>query len=317
MTPLVIWASRPIPEPFVERLAEHRLIVGGVDAIPDDVDAMVAAARPNFGEEFMRAHPQLRVIARTGTGFDSVDVDAATRHDILVCTNPGDAAVVATAEHALALLFAASKKLEFTRHLIRTGEQDSFSRYTSKQLGGACAGIIGYGRIGQAFAKLVRGLGLEVAYYDPWVVSSEEDVTRYDDLPTMLANVDVVSLHAPLTPATSGLVDASFLAAMRPGSVLVNTSKGALIDEQALADALESGHLFAAGLDASHIEPMPADAPLYDRTDVVLSPQVGASTHEAKASLWNTVIDQILAGCAGDVPVGALNPQVLTDASDR
>ena len=311
MTPLSVWASRPIPRPFVDRFDQHELVIGGFDHIPPDVDAVVAAARPEFDAEFLRSHPSLRVIARTGTGYDNVDVDSATRLGVLVCTNPGDAAIVATAEHALALLLAASKKLEYTRHLIRIGEHDSFSKYTSKQLRGRRVGIVGLGRIGTVFAELVRALGMEVAYYDPSVDSPSDEVTRHDDLDEMLGSVDIVSLHAPLTESTAGLVDAKFLGAMRPGGILVNTSKGRLVDELALAEALDSGHLFAAGLDASHIEPMPPDAPLFGRTDVVLSPQVGASTEEAKASLWATVVDQILTGCSGRVPVGALNPEAL------
>lgn len=311
MKPLVIWASRPVPEPHGARLAPHRLVIGNIGDVPPDVNALVAAARPDFGEDFMRSHRNLRVIARTGTGFDSVDVDAATRHGILVCTNPGDAAVIATAEHALALLLAASKKLEHTRHLIRIGEQDSFSKYTSKQLRGCRVGIIGFGRIGSAFSDLVSALGMEVAFYDPNVAASSPRIVKFDRLEDLLGAVDVISLHAPLSEATRNLVDVSFLNAMRPGSILVNTSKGSIIDETALAAALERKHLFAAGLDASRIEPMPADAPLFGRTDVVLSPQVGASTYEAKSSLWTTVIDQILTGCEGGIPVGTLNPEAL------
>lgn len=311
MKPLVIWASRPIPPPYDEPLTEHRLVIGGVDAIPPEVDALIAAARPDFGDDFMREHPNLRVIARTGTGFDSIDVDAATRHGIVVCTNPGDAAVLATAEHALALLLAASKKLEYTRHLIRVGERDSFSKYTSKQLRGSRVGIIGLGRIGNAFADMVLPLGMDVCFYDPNVEAPSGDIEKVDDLDVLLGAVDVISLHAPLTEATIGLVDEQFVAAMRPGSILVNTSKGAMVDEEAVAAALDTGQLFAAGLDASRIEPMPADAPLFGRTDVVLSPQVGASTHEAKKSLWTTVVAQILDGCNGRVPVGALNPEAL------
>jgi len=309
---LIVWASRPIPSPYHEPLDSHHLVVGPIETVPDDVFAVIAAAGPEFDDEFMAAHPALRVIARTGTGYDNVDIEAATRRGIVVCTNPCGGAILATAEHALALLLAASKKLEFTRHLIRTGETDSFSKYTSKQLTGCRVGIVGYGRIGSAFGQLVRGLGLEVAAFDPYI-DEPVGATRVDDLEHLLGMVDVVSLHVPLTEETDGLVDAAFLAAMRPGSILVNTSKGSLIDEQALADALDAQHLFAAGLDASRVEPMPPGTPLYDRTDVVLSPQVGASTHEAKESLWTTVVDQILAVAEGRTPAGALNPEVLGD----
>jgi phosphoglycerate dehydrogenase-like enzyme len=221
------------------------------------------------------AAPKLRLIQKIGTGVNTIDLAAAAARGIAVCNLPGTNAP-AVAEMALLLMLAALRRLPLLDRVTRAGEgwrlppsaQDSYH-----ELGGRTVGLVGYGAIPQKLAPVLAAMGCRVLYT---ARSPRPDaVGEWRTLPALLEESDIVSLHVPLTPETQNMIDAAALARMRPGSVLVNTARGGLVDQDALAAALRGGKLGAAGLDVFAAEPAPADNPLFALENVVLAPHLG------------------------------------------
>ena len=260
--------------------------------------------------------PGLLVVARTGIGVDSVAVDAATDLGIAVCNTP-DAPTVSTAEHAVALLLAACKRLDQVQRRQRAGEADLYARHDGMELAGAVLGLVGFGRIAQRVATVARALGMQVAVFDPYLDDTPDDVARQPSLAALLGTADVVSVHVPLTPETAGTFDAAAFAAMRPGAVFVNTARGGLVDHDALLAALADGHLFAAALDVTEPEPLPPDHPLLHRDDVVVTPHVATATRAGRHRLLRTAFEQVLDVLAGRRPPHLVNPDVWPRVARR
>lgn len=236
------------------------------------VDAMLAGSERLTGALFDLA-PRLRVIARTGVGYDAVDVAAATARKIAVAITPGTNQE-SVAEQMFSLLLALSRNIVNNDRTIREG---GWSRTLVQPLRGKTLGLVGLGRIGRAVASRALAFGMRVLAYDP-VADPEFDARlgigrrSFEDL---LAESDVVSLHLPLAPETRGLINKETLARMRPGSYLINTSRGPLVVEADLAASLASGHLAGAGLDVFNVEPPEPGNPLLGLPNVVLSPHLG------------------------------------------
>ena len=249
--------------------------VGAADAVVTRNAGLSAAA--------IDAAPRLKVIVVHGVGHDPVDVAYAAGKGIVVCNTPV-ANAWSVAEHAVALLLALAKETLAADHAVRAGAFDA--RYTLRltELRGRTLGVVGCGRIGRATARIARaGLGMRVCGYSP---SAEPKRLRRlgiepcAGLGELLERADAVSLHLPLRPETRGLIGRAELGRMKPGALLVNTARGALVDHAALVEALASGRLGGAGLDVFRQEPVPADDPLLKLPNVVLSPHVaGASDH--------------------------------------
>lgn len=221
----------------------------------------------------------LRAVARVGVGYDAIDVPAATDHGVVVTITPGTNEH-SVAEQAIALLTAVFRDTARRDREIRQG---IWRRDCPRRLAGHTIGLVGLGRIGKAMVPRCQGLGLKVLGYDPFADSSfaaknQVELVSFDEL---ISRADIVSLHMPCTAETTNLINASSLARMRPGSVLINTSRGGLVDEDALAEALSSGHLFGAGLDVCKIEPLPADSPLRLLDNVVFAPHLGGIDQDA------------------------------------
>jgi phosphoglycerate dehydrogenase-like enzyme len=215
----------------------------------------------------------LRVIARMGVGYDAIDVRAASEFGTLVTIAPGTNQH-SVAEQTLALLLGVYRGFPGRDREVRTAV---WKRKALPRLAGRTLGLVGLGRIGQAVVPRARGLGLTVVAFDPYPNQefAQHNGVRLVTLDELLASADIVSLHLPCTPETADLINARTLAKMKPGSVLINTARGGLVDEQALAAALASGHLMAAGLDAFKIEPLPLDSPLLRLDNVLLAPHMG------------------------------------------
>lgn len=269
----------------------------GVIASTDTFDASVFAACPN-----------LRVIARTGVGVDAIDMDAATRAGVVVATTPG-ANEEAVADHALAMILALQRRLAENDAAIREGRWDRAGALTPGDLYGATVGLVGSGVIGRAVIRRLRGFGCSVCVYDPYLDVAPEG-TELVDLPELLQRSDVITVHAPLTEGTKGLLDAAAFAAMKPGSYVVNVSRGGIIDEDALAESIRSGHLAGAGIDTFAREPI-GDSPLRDLPTVILSPHIAGLSHRSIEAMTEQATQAVLDVVAGRLPAHPKNPDAL------
>jgi D-3-phosphoglycerate dehydrogenase / 2-oxoglutarate reductase len=238
----------------------------------------------------------LRVVVRFGSGTDNVDLPAARARGVKVAATPG-ANARSVAELAIGLLLALARHLVRHDREVRSG---SWSRHTGVELAGRRLGIVGYGAVGQQVAAIARAIGMEVVATDPFV--AEADVPLLD-LATLLASSDAVTLHAPLTDGTRGMVGAAELARMRPHALLVNTSRGGLVDERALADALAAGRIGGAAFDTFEREP-PQGSPLLGLDEFIASPHAGAATTQAAARAGLAAARELLAARPGRDPGG-------------
>lgn len=246
--------------------------------------------RPLSGAD-LRAGPRLRLVQKLGAGVNTVDVDVATEHGIAVANMPG-ANAPSVAEGTVLLMLAALRRLTGLDRLTREGRgwpPDPELGESVRDIGGCTVGLIGYGSIAQRVEAIVAAMGATVLHTS----TGDDGHPGWRRLPEVLAAADIVSLHLPLTDHTLGLIDRAALAAMKPGAVLVNTSRGPIVDEDALVNALASGRLAAAGLDVFAVEPLPAQNPLLGLHNVVLTPHVSWYT----ADTMRRYLDIAIANC--------------------
>ncbi len=289
-------AGHELIEPDVARPFTHDEIVeqvAGVDAIvcllTDQIDDAVLAA----------GMPRLRVVANVAVGHDNIDLDAAAARGITVCNTPG-VLDDTTADLAFLLILAAARRIWEAESDLRAGKWPGWDidQYLGRDVHGAVLGVVGFGRIGQAVARRAAGFGMEVLHH-----------TRRDtgtagwrgDLDRMLADGDIVTVHVPLTDETRHLIDARRLALMKPDAVLVNTSRGPVVDEEALAVALEEGAIFAAGLDVFEREPE-VHPRLLVAPRTVLLPHIGSASVATRTRMAQVAAENVVAVLAGDRP---------------
>lgn len=281
-------------------------------AIASEFDALITRSRTKVDDALLSAAgSRLKVVGRGGVGVDNIDLDAASRRGILVVNTP-EANNVSAAELAIALLLAAARGVTRSDALVRAGTWDR--AYLGRELNHAMLGIVGLGRIGSLVAQRAQGLGMRVLAFDPYLNArraEELGVTLIDDLHTMLRQVQFVTVHTPLTDETRGLLAERELAALPPGAVVVNAARGGIIDENALLGALESGHLFAAGLDVFVDEPPARDHPLLQRRDVVVTAHLGANTLEAQSRVASDILVRTVSALRGDLSLGVVNAPAL------
>jgi glyoxylate reductase len=297
----------------VERLAgKCDITEGGLDVAPDEllelargVDAIVADPTVPVDEALLEAAgTQLRVVANFAVGYDNVDLDACRRRGIAV-TNTPDVLTNATAELALALSLAAARRMTEAENDLRGGRWTGWDpgAYLGLELTGATFGIVGLGRIGRRYAELVRGFAGEVLYASRTRKEEAELElgVRRVGLDELFQPADVVSLHLPATAETTGLVGPKELSAMKPEAILVNTSRGALVDSAALARALREGEIGGAGLDVYDHEPE-VPAALLEAPRCVLLPHIGSATTRSRNGMARLVADNVLAALGGAEP---------------
>ena len=265
-------------------------------------------AYSRFTADVLAALPDLKIISILGTGTDNVDLEAAARLGIVVANVPG-ASTVSVAELAIALMFAAARHVARADREIRSGQ---WQHVQGMELRGKTLGIVGLGAIGQEVATMGKALGMKVV---AWSLTPDDERMRRVgatplELDALLATSDVVSLHLRASARTTGMIGARELSLMKSTAVLVNTARGALVDETALAEALASGRLGAAGLDAFVQEPLPSDSPLLKMDNVVLTPHFGWVTDEATARLRQVPVDNLIAFFEGH-PSNVVNPAAL------
>ncbi len=263
-----------------------------------------------FDREIIEAAPRLRVVSRHGVGFDSVDLEALSRRRIpLAVTSRANR--VAVAEHTLFLLLAVAKRALLYHQAAQAGDFAVRERLPTLELHGCRLLLVGFGRIGREVARRAGALGMQLLAFDPHLddaVFAAAGVERVLELDAALPTVDVVSLHLPYQPGSPPLFDRARLARLRPGAILINTARGALVDEHALAEALREGRLFGAGIDVFSQEPPPADHPLLHAPHVVLSPHAAAWSAEAMRRMAVEAVANALA-----VLDGRLDPEVIVN----
>ncbi|HEY2935052.1 MAG TPA: phosphoglycerate dehydrogenase [Gaiellaceae bacterium] len=265
-------ADRPLSE------AEMIDLVRGCDGLVVGVDPVTEAV--------LRAGP-LHVVVKYGSGLDNVDLEAAQRLGVTVRATPG-ANARSVAELTVALLLALARNVALHDRSVRAG---SWSRRAGFELAGRRLGLIGYGAVGREVAGIARALGMEVVAHDPLLAAADVELVGIDEV---LGSSDAVSLHLPLTEETRGLIGRRELGLMRPGALLINTARGGLVDEAALAEVLRSERLGGAALDVFAHEP-PSGSPLLDLDSFVASPHAGAATLEAARRASTAALDELLA----------------------
>lgn len=248
-------------------------------------DAVLVRSATKITRASLAHADRLRCIGRAGVGVDTIDVEAASERGIAVLTAPAGNTVSA-AELTMALLLSLARKIPAADRSMRAGEWER-KAFMGFELHGKTLGLVGAGRIGGQVAKRARAFGMHVIVYDPWLTAA-----RAQELDVSLATLDevlttshVISVHVPLTSATAGLIGAEQLARTRPGTVLLNVARGGVVNEAALLEALQNGHLGGAALDVYEKEPHPADSPFRTLPNVVLTPHLGASTAEAQLNV--------------------------------
>ncbi|RPJ25899.1 MAG: D-glycerate dehydrogenase [Planctomycetaceae bacterium] len=268
-----------------------------------------------WSSELMDCAPRLRIIANIGVGFDNVDVAAASRRGIIV-TNTPDVLTETTADLTFALLLAAARRLCEAERFVRNGEWTT-NRGSEALLGAdvhhATLGIIGLGRIGSAVARRATGFDMRVLYYDIVRRPDLEDRHGYEyvNLDTLLGSSDFVSLHVPLCPQTVGLVGQRELGLMKRTAYLINASRGPIVNEPALVEALREKRIAGAGLDVFTIEPAGVDNPLLMMDNVVTLPHVGSATVATRLAMETLAAANVLAHVQGRPPLTPVNPEVL------
>lgn len=270
--------------------------------------ALVVRGSVPISDRLIAAAPSLRVIARSGVGYESIDVRAASARGIPVVITP-DAGAQAVAEGAIALMLSLTKRLGALDAAVREGRYGERDRLEVGDLDGATLGVVGLGRIGRRVSALGRAFGMQVLAHDP-VVSPDEGI-EMTDLETLFARAGLVSLHAPLTEATRGLVDGRLLSLIGPGAVLVNLARGGLIASlDDLQRALDSGRLAGVGLDVFDPEPPDLSHPLFADPRVLLSPHVLGMSDRAKQRIFRAMSEGIVAALRGDRPEAVANPEI-------
>jgi phosphoglycerate dehydrogenase-like enzyme len=279
-----------------------------IESLPG-VFGTLAGSEP-YTERVFRSAPDLRVIARWGVGFDAVDVPAATRHGVAVCTAVGGNHET-VADYAVALMCALQRGLLPNHRLITGGAWRTEFR---PAIWRATAGIVGLGRIGQAVARRCRGFEMRILAHEPYpdLAFVREHGIELVPLDDLLRRADLVTLHCPATPENRHLINRERLALMKPSAYLVNTARGTLIDEAALHEALAARRLAGAGLDVFEKEPLTA-SPLFALDNVILSPHLAGIDETSEAAMANLAIDAILAVRRGETPAreSLVNPDAL------
>jgi D-3-phosphoglycerate dehydrogenase / 2-oxoglutarate reductase len=273
-----------------------------------DADAVIVRSATHVDAEALAAAPRLKVVARAGIGLDNVDVPAATERGVLVVNAP-TSNIVSAAEHAVALLLAVARNVAVADASLKAGQWKR-SRFAGVEVADKTVGVVGLGRIGQLFAQRMAAFGTRLVAYDPYVLPARAAHVgvRLMSLEGLLAESDFVSIHLPKTPETTGLIGAKELALAKRGVIVINAARGGLIDEEALAEAIRSGHVGGAGIDVFAHEPC-TDSPLFGLPGVVVTPHLGASTVEAQDKAGLAVARSVRLALQGEFVPDAVNVQ--------
>jgi glyoxylate reductase len=276
-------------------------------------NAVITQLTDKVDKEFFEAAKDVKIVANYAVGFDNIDLEEATKRGVYI-TNTPDVLTNATAELAWALLFATARRVVESDKFMRSGKFQGWAPmlFLGKGVTGKTLGIIGAGRIGQAFAKMAKGFDMKILYTarSPKKEFEEETGAQYVDLDTLLKESDFVSIHVPLTPETRHLIGEKELKLMKKSAILINTGRGPVVDEKALVKALKNKDIYAAGLDVYEREPM-FEEELAQLDNVVMLPHIGSATEEARRDMSILVAQNIIDVIEGRVPRTLVNKDVL------
>ncbi|MGV9881125.1 phosphoglycerate dehydrogenase [Streptomyces sp. NPDC003006] len=270
-----------------------------------DAAGIVAGTDP-FTADVIEAAPALKVFGRCGVGYDNIDVAAATRQGVAVTCTPG-ANRISVSEHVLALMLNCARRLPQNIASVHSG---GWTQESGRELHGTTLGVVGLGSIGKTVARAALALGMRVVAHDPYLDEDflAETGVQARSLDGVLAEADFLTLHISLDEHTRHLIDAAALRRMKPDAYLINTSRGGVVDEDALADAIEGGRLAGAALDVTEHEPLPADSRLRALDNVLVTAHIGAATREARARSGAMAARQVIDVLAGRPPAHLVNP---------
>jgi len=320
---MIILVNKPIHPDAIAYLKANAEVLTPYSEPNDEVlallvkaDGIVLSGNLYIGAQEMDRLPNLRVIGRHGVGLDTVDLNAATARSLPVVYTPYGP-TESTAEHAMLLIMATARKLPLLDRTLRAGNFGVRSDFNAMgiELDGKVLGVVGFGRIGRRLADMCRSaFHMSVHVYDPLV--PQDDITQWGAVPepTVLSLVriaDVISVHTPLTPETHHLIGQHEMAAMKPSAILVNASRGPVVDEAALIRILQEGRIAGAGLDVFDPEPPSSDNPLFSLDRAVVTPHVASFTQEARRLMGLTVAKDVLRVLRGEKPEFPANPTVL------
>lgn len=314
-------SSNSLPELWFERginPEQEPLVAGIATPTGPGLEQLATAAGAiagvgfDWNDDFFESQaPNLKVLVRSGIGYDVVDLEAATRHGIMACNTP-DGPTVSTAEHTIMLLLSAAKLLPTAQQRLRAATGGYVPVNDGIELDGLVMGVVGFGRIGPRVARTAEALGMTVLVNDPFIeddrIPASMERVSFDDL---LPRADVVTLHLPLEPSTRKFMGADEFTAMKAGAVFVNAARGGLVDHDALVAAIDSGHLQSAGLDVTEPEPLPQDHPLLHRENVIVTPHIAAATVAGKNRMYDMAVKAAVQAFRGETPDNLLNPDVL------
>src|ERR1700722_15942436 len=308
-----IFVSRGLPGPALDQLSEQHEVEIWPDRLPPSyeqlteqirhVDARLSTISDRIDAPLIDGAPNLKAIANYAVGYDNVDVDAATRRGIPVGNTP-DVLTDATADLAFTLLLAAARRLPEAAATVIDGGWDTWdpTGLLGRSVNGKTLGIVGAGRIGQAVAKRATGFDMEVLFAGrPGPKNDTDDAQEQQQqdgrtpIIELLQRSDFISIHCPLTEQTRHLIDTEALRLMKPTAILINTARGPIVDQRALAAALHAGQIAGAGLDVTDPEPLPAHDSLRTEPNVIFAPHIGPATHEARELMTQLSVDNLLA----------------------
>ncbi|ALC05667.1 D-3-phosphoglycerate dehydrogenase [Corynebacterium deserti GIMN1.010] len=271
-----------------------------------EADALLVRSATTVDAEVIAAAPNLKIVGRAGVGLDNVDIPAATEAGVMVANAP-TSNIHSACEHAISLLLSTARQIPAADATLRDGEWKR-SSFNGVEIFGKTVGIVGFGHIGQLFAQRLAAFETTIIAYDPYANPARAAQLNVElvELDELMSRSDFVTIHLPKTKETAGMFDAELLAKSKKGQIIINAARGGLVDEQALADAIESGHIRGAGFDVYATEPC-TDSPLFKLPQVVVTPHLGASTVEAQDRAGTDVADSVLKALAGEFVADAVN----------
>ena len=277
-------------------------------------NALIVRSGTEVTREVIEAAPELVIVGRAGIGIDNIDIEAATDRGVIVANAP-EGNVRAAAEHTVAMAFASARSIPQAHAKLSTGEWAK-GEYLGTELNGKTLGIVGLGRVGQEVAKKLDSLGMELVAFDPYISEerAEQLGAELADLETVLGRADVLTIHTPLTPETRNMIGEAELAELEGGYV-INCARGGIVDEDALAAAVEDGVVAGAALDVFATEPLPSDSPLLGVEDIIVTPHLGASTEAAQENVAVSTAEQVIAAFDGEPVMNALNAPSMDESA--
>ena len=318
----LVYLTRPLPEGAVEALAPHcEIAMYPLDEpVPPDVlraaladsEGLYCLLTDRIDAALLDGAPRLRVISQMAVGYDNIDVAACTARGIPVGNTPG-VLTETTADLTFALMLATARRVVEAAEAVHSGQWRSWrpTWLIGADVWGATLGIVGMGRIGAAVARRAAGFGMRILYHNRSQTAEAAALgAEWVPLDELLAQSDFVSLHCPLTPETTGMVDEAFLRGMKRTAIFINTARGPMVDEAALYRALSEGWIHAAGLDVTAVEPIPMDSPLLTLPNCLILPHVGSATVATRRKMALMAADNLLAGLAGKRLPNCVNPEV-------